>query len=285
MYLWRNNLTFIFLYFCSFLFSFLFSLMPDATTGTGTSWFDTPAQPYSGAICNVFGTRDSCCSSEWVLENVEDGEFFFVFFFFAPWRLGSFLTPFFFCLFFFFVSLWDITNTHTHTHTITDFFALTDLVSPDNTGCSDAIEALRCIVCSPEQATFMSSVEGKWKVDVCFSTSLALYQFCLPEAKKLFPGNYSKDGLLLLNAEGMVQELTTRIMGGRDDANNEDPDKYTPKVNASSEDYEACFLHDTMSPLLKNASYNGTHLHVIFNEPLSVVPVGIHVETDMREFV
>jgi len=200
--------------------------------GTGTSWFDTPAQPYDGAICNVFGTRDSCCSSAWVWTNVED-----------------------------------------------DLFTLTDLVSPDNTGCADAIEALRCIVCSPEQASFMSSSGGKWHVDVCLPTSLAVYKFCLSDAKTLFPGNFSKDGTFLLNAEGMVQELTTRIMGG--DKDNSDPDTYTPVVNATSESFGQCFLHDTMSPSLKNASYNGTTLHIIFDEPLSVVPVGMHVEADM----
>ena len=65
--------------------------------GTGTSWFDTPAQPSDSPTCNVFGARDSCCSSDWVQDNVDD-----------------------------------------------DLYSLTDLISADNTGCYDAIEALRC---------------------------------------------------------------------------------------------------------------------------------------------
>ena len=81
--------------------------------GPGTSWFDAPAQPYYGMSCNVFGKTESCCSEDWVMNNVDN-----------------------------------------------DLWTTQDLISPDNTGCMDAMESLHCIVCSPDQATFLSEKKG-----------------------------------------------------------------------------------------------------------------------------
>ena len=167
--------------------------------GSGTSWFDAPAQPYDGQYCNVFGTQDSCCSSDWVIDNVE----------------------------------YDINTLNT-------------LITPDNTGCGNAVEGLRCLICSPKQSTFMSDVDGIWNVDVCYSTAHALFQFCKTEDSTLFAANETAS----LTPEDMVTSLTTRMMGDTGD----NPAVLNVNVNFK---YGKCFLHDTMSPKLLNASYNG----------------------------
>jgi len=210
--------------------------------GTGRSWFDTTAQPSDSPTCNVFGARDSCCSSDWVQNNVDD-----------------------------------------------DLYSLTDLISPDNTGCYDAIEALRCIVCSPYQSNFMSKKEDQgWNMDICLSTSMSTYRFCKSEIPTLFPDNAAS----IVDASTMVTALTTRILGGDpDDPSSQDNQ---PTVNPISLAYgiggapglDHCYLHDTMSPLLLNvvichSCKGGPTLNFVFNEPLSTVPVGMHISADV----
>ena len=70
--------------------------------------------------------------------------------------------------------------------------ALLEETSDENTACKDAIEALRCVICSPRQAHFMQysqTAKGpEWEIDVCLPTALATFEFCHSE-KDLFPEN------------------------------------------------------------------------------------------------
>lgn len=177
-----------------------------------------------------------------------------------------------------------------------DLWTTQDLISPDNTGCMDAMEALHCIVCSPDQATFLSEKKGGlWEVDLCYSTTLAVYNLCLPDLPKLLSlgrSDPSHSNTTHLTPSQAVSMLVTRLLTGKDH-NNGDPDlPFTGKallpgdllLETESVEYGKCFLHDTMSPLLLNATYNGSALRIIFNEPLSVVgQAGIHVEASDLE--
>ena len=77
-------------------------------------------------------------------------------------------------------------------------------------------------------------------------TAHALFQFCKTEDSTLFAANETAS----LTPEDMVTSLTTRMMGDTGD----DPAVLNVNVNFK---YGKCFLHDTMSPKLLNASYNG----------------------------
>jgi len=51
--------------------------------------------------------------------------------------------------------------------------------------------------------------------------------------------------------------------------------------NGGAPGLDKCYLHDTLPPLLLNITLNSTSLNFFFNEPLSTVPVGMHISADI----
>jgi hypothetical protein len=172
-----------------------------------------------------------------------------------------------------------------------DLLALTDSVNSSNTACSDAIEALRCVICSPRQAHFMKYADDKWEIDVCLPTALATFEFCSREQATLFPKGAEALDRFGDDPSKMLTNLLTRDIGTDwiwDDSGSSSSGK-------SADDYDAqtgaakgsraptvkivpsakrCFLHDRAAPRLKGVSASsdadGTNvaLTLTFNEPL-----------------
>jgi hypothetical protein len=172
-----------------------------------------------------------------------------------------------------------------------DLLTLTDDINDENTACANAIEALRCVICSPRQAHFMKYADDKWEIDVCLPTALATFEFCSREKATLFPKGAEALDRFGDDPRRMLTNLLTRNVGTDwiwDDSGSsssgksaDDYDAQTGEAKGSRSptvkivpSAKGCFLHDRAAPRMKGASAssdtNGANvaLTLTFNEPL-----------------
>ena len=171
-------------------------------------------------------------------------------------------------------------------HSFWDLNELTQDISPRDSACLDAIEALRCVVCSPRQAHFMKYDNDKWEINVCLPTALATFEFCSPEKSTLFPSGAEELDRFGNDPRRMLTNLLTRNVGSgwSPESSGGSADDYDAQTGAAKGSHtpsvnivptvERCFLHDRAAPLMKGASASsysdGTNimLTLTFNEPL-----------------
>ena len=173
-----------------------------------------------------------------------------------------------------------------------DYMALLEDINDSNTACRDAIEALRCVVCSPRQAHFMKYSQTpkgpQWEIDVCLPTALATFEFCHHE-KDLFPKNsggldrFADDPIKMLTNLLTRDTKSVHIWDDDNDYDKEDStDDYDPDTGASKSGHSPtvrvvprvknCFLHDRAAPTMNGALASNEEddikIVISFNEPL-----------------